>query len=100
MGSIPTRYKAEYETLLESVANLYIERVSTEQKANISYLKPLIKDLVALMFSLMEKKDVIKRLNNIRAQRIKGGKDTDIVYIVDLPDDGVSNLFKNFSKGL
>ena len=100
MGSIPTRYKEDYETLLEGIANLYISRTLSEGKVDITYLKPLIKDMVALMLSLMEKKEVIKRLNSVRAQRKSGGKDTDIVYIMNSPDSGINNIFKNFSKGL
>ena len=95
-----SRYREEYDILLEGIANLYIARASAESKADISYLKPLIKDMVSLTLSLMENKDVIKRLRGIRAQRRKGGKDIDIVYIINSPDSDINTLFKNFAKGL
>lgn len=97
---IVSRYKDDYNDLLEGISNLYVNRTLEETKTDISGLKPMIKDLVSLMLTLMENKDVIKRLNSIRAQRKKGGKDIDIVYIVKSTDDGLNTLLKNYAKGL
>jgi hypothetical protein len=99
-NSNSARFREEYDTMLNDIADLYIGRVFSEQKANVAYLKPLIKDMVALMFSLMENKEVVKRLRSVRAQRRKGGKDIDIVYIMNSPDTDLNNIIKTYAKGL
>jgi hypothetical protein len=93
-------YKDDYQRYLNEMTDLFYARLQAGTVGDVSYMKPLIKDLINLNLILAEQNSFPRMINFRQQSRIGRTKDKDIKYLIKQPDPELQAIFDNFLSGI